>query len=425
MAPTSGTGVVLQSVALPLAVRGPSVQGPPDQAFDLWLKDGRVTQIFAVPGAAQGLLLPRLADLHVHLDKSYTVAQAGAANGDLFAAIARMAQHRQGWTAADLAQRMQRALQDAYQSGTRALRTHLDWVDGQQPLSLAVFAALLAEWRGRMALQCVSLTPLDVFDDPSVAKGIARTLADFNAEHGSPEPSGTPGAAPALGPALMGCFIYRNADLASRLDRVFALAAQHGLALDLHVDEGLDVDACGLATVAQLTLAHGLQGRVTCGHACSLSVQPASQAEATLALCAQAGIHLVALPSTNLYLQGSWQATPVERGITRVREARVAGVPTSIATDNVADSFYPYGSYDLLESFGLGVQVAHLAPALDWLDTITTAPAQAMGLAWEGRIEPGCPADLLHLPQADAFSLLSPSGRERRVYVAGVLQSFP
>lgn len=410
---SSGQRVILQAVCLPPVLRGSGVEGPPTQAFDLWLQQGRVSEVFAVPGPPQGLLLPRLVDLHVHLDKSYTVAQAGPADGDLFAAISRMAQHRQGWTKADLRSRMQRALSDAYQSGTRALRTHLDWVEGQQPLSLAVFAELLAEWRGRLALQCVSLTPLDVFDDAAVAQGIAQTLAAFNAAHGD---------AQTIGPALLGCFIYRNPDLQARLERVFALAARHGLAMDVHVDEGLDVDACGLQHVARLTIAHGLQGRVTCGHACSLSVQPQAQAEQTLALCAQAGIHLVALPSTNLYLQGSWQTTPVERGITRLREARAAGVSTSIATDNVADSFYPYGSYDLLETFGLGAQMAHLAPVLDWLGAITTAPARAMGLAWDGAIAPGCPADLMHLPLADAFTLLSPQGRHRRVYVAGVLQ---
>ena len=33
---------------------------------------------------------------------------------------------------------------------------------------------------------------------------------------------------------------------------------------------------------------------------------------------------------------------------------------------------------EVLDTFGLGVQAAHLAPALDWIDTITTQPAQAL-----------------------------------------------
>jgi len=91
----------------------------------------------------------------------------------------------------------------------------------------------------------------------------------------------------------------------------------------------------------------------------------------------------------------------------------------SLATDNVQDAFYPYGSYDLLETFGLGVQAAHLAPADDWLDTITVSPAKALGLVWDGRIAPGCPADLLVLSATGEHELIGPCGRQRTVIRAG------
>jgi cytosine deaminase len=148
-------------------------------------------------------------------------------------------------------------------------------------------------------------------------------------------------------------------------------------------------------------------------------MQPLEEAQQTLALCAEAGVHIVALPTTNLYLQGAWDQTPVERGITRLKEARAHAVTCSIATDNVADAFFPYGSYDLLESFGLGVQVAHLAPADAWLDAITVHPAQALGLAWDGRIRAGCPADLVLLAARSGHELLTPAGRRRTVVRAG------
>jgi cytosine deaminase len=144
-----------------------------------------------------------------------------------------------------------------------------------------------------------------------------------------------------------------------------------------------------------------------------------AQAQDTLALCAQAGIHIVALPTTNLYLQGAWDGTPVERGITRLKEAAAHGIPACIATDNVADAFYPYGSYDLLDSFALGVQMAHLAPAQDWLASITTHPAAALGLAWDGRIAPGCPADLVALAARSGYELLTPRARQRTVLRGG------
>jgi cytosine deaminase len=42
-----------------------------------------------------------------------------------------------------------------------------------------------------------------------------------------------------------------------------------------------------------------------------------------------------------------------------------------------------------------------------------------MGLAWDGRIAPGCPADLVQLAARTEYDLLSPAGRRRTVIRAG------
>lgn len=397
----------LNNVIIPFCVRGFSLDAV---RFDIEIQNGAIAQIIRAHAApdliALGTLLPCLVDAHVHIDKTYVVDEVGAADGDLFKAITLMGQHRAGWTALDIGARMQRALQEAYVHGTRAMRTHLDWTDDHTPKSLAVFEAARHDWHGRVELQCVSLTPLDVFDGSPRGLHIARRLAKVNTQT-------------LVNTALLGAFVYRNADMHAKLQRVFDLAKAHDLHLDFHVDEGLDLDACGLRAIAELTLANNYQGKVTCGHACSLSVQPLAEAAATLKLCAQAGIFLIALPSTNLYLQGAWDTTPVERGVTRLKEAVAEQIPACIATDNVADGFYPYGSYDLLDSYALGVQAAHLSPADAWLTTVTTAPAAAMGLPWDGKIAVGCPADLVLLAATTPYELISPAGRQRRVMRAG------
>lgn len=390
----------LASVAIPPQLRGFASTAPAHQAFAVTLAERCITRIEPVHGRPTGTLLSAFVDLHVHVDKNFTVERTGAIQGDLCAAITRIAQDRAGWTADDLHQRMTRGLTQAYTYGTRALRTHLDWVDVAQPPSVAVFQALREAWADKLTLQWVSLTPLDVFADPAAGQHIAQAVR--------------------AGGGILGAFVYRNAAMDAKLQRVFELAVAQGLDLDFHVDEGLDADAEGLRAIAELTVAHHMQGRVTCGHACSLSVQAPARALETLALCAQAGIHLVALPTTNLYLQGAWDATPVPRGITRLKEASMQGVYASLATDNVADVFYPYGSYDLMDSFGLGVQAGHLAPAMDWLPSITTHPARAMGLAWDGRLRSGCPADLVLLAATNEYELLSPAGRQRQVWRRGI-----
>ncbi|MBB3640855.1 MULTISPECIES: amidohydrolase family protein [Variovorax] len=389
----------LEALRIPAPLRGFAAGDV--QLFDIVLAGDRVASI--APSAqqqhAKGTLLSALVEAHAHIDKNYTVQDVGAAQGNLFVAIERMNRHRESWTGESLRLRMERALRDAWLSGTRALRTHLDWVQPEPPAALAVFEALREEWRGRIELQFVSLTPLDLFAGIDAGERIAREVKRAG--------------------GVLGAFVYRNEGIVHKLGRVFDLAQQHGLALDFHVDEGLDIEATGLRSIAQLVRARDFGQGVVCGHACSLSVQEDAVAAETLALCAGAGIHLVALPTTNLYLQGAWDRTPVQRGITRIREAAARGLRASLATDNVQDAFYPYGSYDLLETFGLGVQAAHLAPADDWLDTVTVSPAKALGLAWDGRIAPGCPADLLVLSATGEHELIGPRGRQRTVIRAG------
>jgi len=400
----------LENVIIPACVRGFALSA---ERFDIQIQNGTVANINRAQAASDsipnGTLLPCLADAHVHIDKTYVVDEVGAADGDLFKAITLMGQHRANWTTEAIAGRMQRAVEGAYQHGTRAMRTHLDWPEASAPKSLAAFEALRNTWRGRVALQCVSLTPLDFFDDDQAGRQIAQVLARVDASCDK-----------SLGEAaLLGAFVYRNADMRAKLQRVFDLAKSHDLHLDFHVDEGLDVDACGLRVIAELTIANHYRGKVSCGHACSLSLQSLPEAVATLKLCAEAHIFLIALPTTNLYLQGAWDTTPVERGITRLKEAVAHGLRSSIATDNVADGFYPYGSYDLMDTYALGVQAAHLSPADTWLSAVTTSPAAAMGLPWDGRIKVGCPADFVLLAARSTYELVSPAGRQRRVMRSG------
>ncbi len=412
----------LENVIIPPCVRGFALDA---DLFDVELRGDRVVHIRpsqylldaganSIPaGPSQkpplGTLLPCFADVHVHIDKTYVANEVGAAEGDLPKAIALMAAHRDRWTGAELRSRMHRALLEAHAMGTRAMRTHLDWTTPDAPRALAVFEHQRDAWRGRIALQCVSLTPLDVFADVAAGEKIAAEVAQVHQRCNH-----------ALGEAaLLGAYVYRNEQMVEKLRRVFDLAKKFDLGLDFHVDEGLDYDARGLRAIAELTCRYQMEGRVTCGHACSLSIQTQNEVQITLQLCSVAQIHLVALPSTNLYLQGAWDRTPIERGITRLREAQSLGISTSIATDNVADGFFPYGSYDLLDTYGLGVQVGHLSPADAWLGCITTQPALAMGLPWDGKIVEGCPADLVLLHARNGYELITAAGRRRGVIRSG------
>ncbi|MFM7330594.1 MAG: amidohydrolase, partial [Brachymonas sp.] len=193
----------IRGVQIPRCVRGFASEV---DFFDILIEKEHIAGIKPAQSAMNSgvsqkqMLLPAFVDVHLHIDKTFVVDEVGAVEGDLFAAIERMAKHRDGWSAAHIEPRMQRALSEAYDHGCRALRTHLDWMTKDAPTSLAVFEKLRDQWRGKLILQCASITPLDFFDNALDGEDLALEVAKshLNCDHKSGEV------------ALLGAFVYRN-----------------------------------------------------------------------------------------------------------------------------------------------------------------------------------------------------------------------
>lgn len=368
------------------------------RTVSLRLDNGRIAAIDPAPGPATAVILPLPIDPHVHLDKTYTAHRCHAGKPGLFGAIEAMAADKANWTADDLRARIGRGMTEAFANGVAALRTHVDWTEPGEPLAWSVMAEMAQNWRGQVALQRTALVSIELLGDADIGPAIAATVAK----------SGD----------VLGTFIYRHDDFAAKLDRVFALAVRHDLALDFHVDEGLEPEAQAFDTIVALTAKHGLGGRVLCGHACSLSIRPAAEVARVIDAAAHAGVALTVMPSTNLYLQDMTPGrSPRLRGLAPMQELRAAGVQVLLAADNVADPFFPYGVYDPLDTLRLATIAAHLEPE-DWVDAITTNPARAMGLA-APNIAVGAPADFMLIMGADWREAISNPRAIRHIYRAG------
>ncbi len=371
---------------------------------DIQVARGRITAVAAsLPPAsvsvqAGGIVLPGFADLHTHIDKGHIWPRAPNADGTHAAAVrAVMADREANWTAEDVHARAGFSLRCAYAHGTVALRTHLDSLGAQLGITWPVFQQLRAEWAGRIALQGVALVQLDAYATPFVEQ-----MADAVAEAG-----GLLGGSGALQP-----------DAPALIRRVFDLAADRDLDIDLHVDETGDPAARTLRLIAQETVRRGYGGRVTCGHCCSLAVQDPAEARETVAAVAAAGITVVSLPMVNLYLQGRRTGTPTWRGITLVHELRAAGVRVVVASDNTRDPFYGFGDLDLCEVFREAVRIGHLdLPVGEWPAAVTSLPAAVMGAEYGLRV--GGPADLVMFSARDYSELLSRPQSDRAVVRAG------
>lgn len=331
--------------------------------------------------APEWIVLPRLTEAHVHLDKCHSIDRCTDVGGDLEAAIVAQRRDKALWTAQDLDRRAGRGLSELIAAGCGAVRTHVDWATGasepEVPLAWDVFGTLRdAAARIGVTLQRAALTGIDDMSDPVRADVVARAVARS-------------------GNGVLGSFLLHHDKRRDGLKVLFACAERYGLALDFHVDEGLDPALDGLEMIADVALAMRFSGPVLCGHACSLASRSDGDVARIADKLAAAGIAVAALPSTNLYLQGRRNGTPDRRGITRLRELAARGVDVVVGTDNVRDAFCPIGRHDPLNSLGLAVLAGHLDPPFGrHLPAIASTARRAIGL------------DPLHVDGASVSDLL-------------------
>ena len=344
------------------------------------------------------MVFPAFVDMHTHLDKGYIWPRAANPDGTFAGALAAVRADHPNWRAGDLRRRMDFALRCAHAHGTRAIRTHLDSIPPQPEISWPVFREMRAEWAGRIELQAVSLLGCERMDD-----GYATT-ADLVAASGG----------------VLGLVTHPMPDLPERLRAFLRMAAERGLAVDLHVDETADPSSATLRQIAQAVIETGFEARVVVGHCCSVATQEAVEADRTLDLVARAGLHVVSLPMCNLYLQDRHAGrTPRWRGITLVHEMRARGIPVSFASDNTRDPFYAYGDLDMLEVLREATRIAHLDHSrADWAASFTTHPAASCGFDAPS-LAPGAPADLVICRARSPTELLARPQSDRIVLRAG------
>ncbi len=409
---------ILANARVPLCLtstRGLPPAGEGLSACDLLVRGGRIVAV-AAPRATganaavidcdQGIVLPRLVDLHTHLDKGHIWPRRPNPDGTHAGArVSVMEDRAANWNADDVRARMDFALRCAYAHGTSAVRTHIDSLGKQAAISWPVFNEIREAWKGRIDLQAVALFPIDyaIDDEPAF-----RQLVALVARYG-----GILGGMTYLGAVDERCH--------RALGRVFEAAAANGLDLDFHVDETDDSEARTLSAIANTVQAMGFAGRVLAGHCCSLALASDAEREDTINRVADAGVSVVSLPICNMYLMGrKANRTPLWRGVTVLHELAAAGVVVSAASDNTRDPFYAYGDLDLLEVYRESVrilQLDHTGP--DWLRLVSSSPAQVMGLQSHGRIDVGLPADLIILRARSFNEMNSRPQNDRAVLVKG------
>lgn len=329
----------------------------------LQLRDRTVVGMSDSEDAPRYIVMPKLTEPHVHLDKCHTVERLGSIGGDLTTASVAQQEDKARWDADDLRARMRRGIRELVEAGCGAARTHIDWDGvGSVPLAWEVACDIRGEAREMgLELQVAALTGIDQMADMDFAGKVAKRVAEDG--------------------GVLGSFILHHRARDEGLKSICTLADHYGLSIDFHVDEGLDHELSGLAEIIKIVRETGFEGPVLCGHACSLAMKSEQYVLKIAENVAESGIAIVSLPTTNLYLQGRRKGTPKSRGITMIHELQKAGAKVSLGSDNVRDAFCPVGAHDPLNSLSLAVLTAHLDPPIgDHLPMVSDNARSALGL---------------------------------------------
>jgi cytosine/creatinine deaminase len=388
------------------------VTGAVHDVVDVAIADGVITAVGTAPAGPTGhtvdhtvdlsghLLLPAAIEPHAHLDKAFLAERAENVTGDLRGAIDAMISLEGRITRADIEQRAERAARLMAANGYTAVRTHVDLTEYsglQNTLALVEVRRRLA---GVIDIEIVALTGSPV---------AGRAGADHRALLADALSAGADlvGGCPHLEP---------EEGIEASTDVLLEIAAAAGVGVDLHTDETLDPSVLGLEYLADRVLS-GFDRPATASHCVSLGQQTLSEQERIAEKVAAAGIGVVTLPHTNLWLGGRNQQ-PVPRGLTAVDALRRAGVTVAAGADNLQDPFNPMGRACPFETAALMVLVAYDLPVAAW-QAVSGDARRVLG--WPGgSIEPGQPADLVALPGTTLRQVIAEGPLPRRVFRAGV-----
>lgn len=381
------------------------------RTVDVHVVGGMIASVAAVgspvPAGAESddldgwLLLPAPAEPHAHLDKALTAEAIPNPRGDLGGAV-------EAWAVAaadgrlseeNLVERAAAAVELLVVHGVTAVRSHVNTTLEAGVEGVRALREVRRRFDGLVDLQLVALTGKPI-TGPDGAAG--RAVLNAALEEGVDAVGGCP---------------HLDSDPLAAMEVAFAAARDAGLPLDLHTDETLDPEMLNLRDMARAVQSTGFAHPVAASHCVSLSMASPETQAAVAAEAAAAGIAVITLPQTNLYLQGRDHPVATPRGLTAIGALESAGALVAAGADNVQDPFNLVGRSDPLETAALLVMAAHRSPEAAY-DMVSNGARRAMGLA-PVRFEPGDPADFMAIDAPSVRAAIADAPMSRRVWRRG------
>ena len=370
-----------------LLLRGCVLPGRP-RLVDISIANGRITELLThEPGVRAPaneridvggrVVTPGLVEAHIHLDKALLSERLATGAESALDAIRMVAEAKRGFTADDIRQRSCRVLDMAIAAGTTAMRVHVevDPIIGLTSMETAL--ALKQEYAPAIDLRLCAFAQEGILQAPGT-EGLLRLALQMGAD-------------------AVGGVPYNDRDADQHIDIVFGLAQAFNVDVDFHIDFFDEPAHMHIRKVIDRTHRTGWRGRVAVGHLSEASALPAVEQKELAEDLAKAGIGVISLPATDLYLMGRNDDINPPRGLAPIRRLLAADVPVALGTNNVRNPFTPVGTADLAHMAFLASVAAHMGTPQDLrtlVDCLTIYPARILRLPDYGIVQ-GCRADLV------------------------------
>ena len=392
---------------------------PDGRRVDVEATDGYVSKVVPSGQSTAGatrydlegdLLLCAPAEPHAHIDKAFTADLIPNETGDLAGAIAGWrkfhAENPEGGGADFDAtvMRASQAVELAISHGITAIRSHAnvgEYSDGT--VAVRALAEVKKRYSEEIDLQIVPLLAPSVVG-PQGAYG--REQLRLSIEQGADIVGGCP----------------MLEDKPAEAISIFLDAAEEAdLPVDLHTDEALDPNLLTVLEIARQIRDRGFDRSVTASHCVSLGVlEPQTQRKVASEI-ADAGIRVVTLPQTNLFLQAREMRTSPPRGLTALDALAEADAICGAGADNLQDPFNLVGRGDPMEIASLLVAAGHQRPERAY-ELVASSARDLMDLPSAGPKE-GLKADLLAVNAPTLRAAVAGTATRKRTFRGGRLIS--
>jgi len=355
-----------------------------DDPVDIGVGNGRIVAIARglvadaqVYDAEERLVCPGLVESHIHLDKSRIIDRCAPQERATLSPVKGVTPLKASMTVEDVYKRAAQTLEQCIVHGTTRVRTQVEVDPGIGMRGFEAVQALIADYKWAVDIEMCVFPQEGLTNYPGTDELLVEGLK--------------------RGAKLIGGAPRYDTDAAAHIERIFALAREFDVDIDMHLDVGHTPDAMNVHLVRELTEKYRRGGRVVVGHMAKLSLLPPEQVRTLARRLADAGIAVTVLPATDLFLMGRDQEHSVRRGVADANLLIEQGVNCSLSSNNILNPATPYGDCSLIRMANLYANVLQLdrpAELRECFRMLTDRSARLLNLQDYG-LAVGRPADIV------------------------------